>query len=420
MTAVDLNDIFASFNTIDKDLVPYSESDVGLVKDWGVTLIPSVDKVMINGIPISDRVTEIYGQSSTGKSTFVANLISKLQKQGAIVIYFDTELTLNRERLVELGVDPSKIVSVKPQVNRNGVVQQMTVESICTQILDLTTKLHKAYPDNNIVCVWDTIANTMADSEANKDLDEKTVGQQAHALSIGMRKIVPFLSSNNASLIALNQARDKFGETNPYLAKESKTVGGKAMEHADSLKLYMVKGAKIRENPSDTKSAQIGHTVRLKFMKSKLGDNTGAVAELALLDDTGYDLIYNTLLDAQNLGWVNRGKYISDNGEEIGKRSFNGFLDYLRSDEGQDIFIEIWQKLLLHYFPDCYPALFNTHAVLKEEDFPMITGLREYYIKQQESLLEEKRNGTYNLWKENKDNQDYAKKVLKAAKKAGE
>ena len=28
MTAVDLNDIFASFNTIDKDLVPYSESDV--------------------------------------------------------------------------------------------------------------------------------------------------------------------------------------------------------------------------------------------------------------------------------------------------------------------------------------------------------------------------------------------------------
>ena len=83
-------DILASLSKIgDGNLVPFSDTNNGMVEDWLFTLMPKVDVTLYGGIPLSGRATQIYGDPNVGKSTFVMNMISIAQKMGIIVIYYD-------------------------------------------------------------------------------------------------------------------------------------------------------------------------------------------------------------------------------------------------------------------------------------------------------------------------------------------
>jgi len=406
-------DILASLSKIgDGNLVPFSDTNNGMVEDWLFTLMPKVDVTLYGGIPLSGRATQIYGDPNVGKSTFVMNMISIAQKMGIIVIYYDVEGTTNKERLRSLGVDVDTILTKVPSVNKDGTVNPLTIEDIMENMTQISAAVHKQDPKVATLFVWDTVGMTQSQNVAESDFGAQWVGNQAKALSEGIRKLNANLIANNGSLIALNQARDDLKAANSKYAKKN-SVGGNAWLHEMTYSLYMNKGSDFGWKTQY--DVPIGHKVKLQLKKSKLGAVTGDNVESYMLSETGFDLEFNILAEAQEVGLASTGAWITYNtlaGEEIKKNGKEDFVKYLKSSEGRPVYNEMFQRLIKGYFPTCYSPLFNVNVAPTEEEFPELTGLKDYYIDIQENLPKEGQNSQYLLWKQSQD-----KKPKKRGKK---
>ena len=441
-------ELFASLANDNKNLVPFSDTEDGNVLDWLPTLSPQVDATMMGGIPLSGKATEIFGSPSVGKSTVVAELLKNAQKLGLAVIYFDTERTTSNTRLKQLGVDPNYVLTMQPTQNRDGSITPLTVEDIFDTMISTMAEVHSKDPKQHILFVWDTVAMTQPRMIAEKDIGSQTVGQQARALTEGIRKLNDNMVKNGGALIALNQER---ADMSGGFISEPTTIGGYGWIHEMSLRLYLSKGKKI--TVSSTDKTKIGQGIYIKFIKSKVGDNDGARAEGAILKDTGFDLNYNLYKEAEDKGLITGTQYkiyVTDNGEEIKYRAKDWLsflhkrdvdLDKLKQandkakvankklskqnekaknpvplykelnadqfkkvselkQQANEVFTEIFQKLIKQDFPTCYPPLFNKNIELTDEEFPFLKGLRDYYIKIQEGLDEDDQHTNYRIWKQ--------------------
>ena len=398
-----LDNIMGSLSTEMEDMVAFENTDAGMVLDWLPTMVPSLDSVLMGGLPLSGRVTEVFGEPSVGKSTFVMRLIATAQKLGIFPVYYDVEGTTNKDRLANLGVDPKRVGTLQPKVNKDGTVTPLTIETIIENMITVSSRVHKANPETPVLFIWDTVAQTQSNIQEQAGTGQQTMGQQARALSEGIRKLNVNLMANNASLIALNQARADING-NPFL-KEMKTIGGNAWQHEMSLRLAMYRASK--ETVSTTDKTEIGHTVKLKFVKSKVGDNAGAMAEAVLLQRTGFDVEYNIFVEAVDKGLVKSGSwptYTDDAGTEHKFQTKAKFIEFLNTEEGIPVATELWQKLIKIYFPECYPPLFNVYAIMTTEQYPYLAGLRDYYIGIQEALPDSQQHTQYRLWKKESAN----------------
>lgn len=394
-----LTDIIGELNK-DPKLVTFAETDAGEIKDWIPTLIPIFDYNMVGGLPASGQVSELAGKPSSGKSTATANFIKNALKMNTIVVYFDVEGTQHASRLEELGVDPSEVLTYSPTRKKDGSIQELSIEEIGETIIKVLAQVHEKDPDLHTLFIWDSIAMSNSEMQATNELGQALVGQQAKALSTVGRKIQVNLNMNNGALLALNQARDDFNAPNPKYA-QLKTVGGKGWEHLLSTRVTLSQSGKIFAKSSDKEP--IGTNTRVKVVKSKIGDNWGSDFNMNIIGANGYDFEYNLVKSAQDNGLVSTGrspKYISDNGTEIKGSNVYNLVQNLKDPVNQDIRDELWQKLLLKFFPKCYPALFNTSLFMHVEDFSMIKGLRAYYAQQQEALPVEQQNYNYKHFKE--------------------
>lgn len=394
-----ITDIIGELNK-DPKLTTFNQTDSGEINDWYPTLIPVFDYNMVGGLPGSGRVTQAFGKKSSGKSTFSGNIIKNAIKMGAIVVYFDLEGTQNNSRLEHLGVDTSKVLTYTPTHKKDGSVQELSIEEVGRIMIETLAKIHNADPDQQTIFVWDSVGFTQSEMQVNTELGGQTMGQQAKALNTISRKLQANLIYNNGTLLAINQARADLNAMNPRYAT-IKSVGGEGWEHLLSTDISFAQSGKIKAKSADTEP--IGTNTRVKVVKSKVGDNWGSDFTMCILGESGYDFEYNLVNSAQENGLISTGrspKYVNDNGEEIKGSNVYNLVLKLKQPENQAIRDEIWQRLLLMYFPKCYPPLFNTSLFMHEQDFPMIKGLRAYYVQQQEQLPEEQQHYNYKHFKE--------------------
>lgn len=390
----EVDDILASLNT-DDNIEVFKNTDEGEVKDWIPTLIPKFDYNLIGGIPASGQVSEVFGKPSSGKSTLTGLLIRNAQRMGIIIVYYDVEGTQSNSRLEELGVDTTKLLKMTNKRLKDGTIRPMSIEGVAEKIIDISARVHATDSDRLVFHIWDSIAITQSDMQADADLDQALVGQQAKALATIGRKLQVNLIENNGFLLALNQARDDFGAANARYATQ-KTVGGKGWLHLLSTQISFQASKKITPNSSETQA--IGNKTMVKVPKSKIGDNYDSKFFIDLIGKWGYDIEYNLVDDAQELGLISTGKnprYVSDNGEEIKGSNVLNLVMKFKKPESSDIKRELWQKEIKNYFPNCYLPLFNTTAVMLESQFPLIKGLRKYYMDIQASLPEREQAFNY-------------------------
>lgn len=381
-----LTDLIGELNKTNDRLTTFNQTKEGEVEDWIPTLIPVFDKNMIGGIPASGRVSQVMGKSSSGKSTFSGTIIKNAIKMGMVVVYFDIEGTQNDSRLEQLGVDTSKILTYTPVHKKDGTVQELSVEEVGRIMIDTLAQIHKIDPERSTLFIWDSIAVTQSEMEVNTELGNQTMGQQAKALNVLSRKLQVNLIHNKGCLLAINQARDDVNAMNPRYAT-IKTVGGKGWEHLLSTNISLAQAGKLFAHASDKEP--IGTKTRVKVLKSKVGSNWGSDFEMNIIGPYGYDFEYNLVTSAQINGLITKGgypKYIDLNGEEHKSRTLIDLVEFLKDPENEPIRDEIWQRLLKIYFPKCYAPLFNTNLFMREKDFPMIHGLRAYYIRQQQAI----------------------------------
>ena len=413
---MELQDILGQLNGND-NLVTYGSTSMGEINDWLPTLLPRFDHNLVGGFPASGRVSEVAGKASSGKSSLMGLVIKNLQKMGGITVYYDVEGTQDASRLEELGADPSQVLTLKPKRLKDGTMEELSVETIGKSIVETLAKIHSADPSRVVLFVWDTVAMTNSSMQAEGELGQQLVGQQARALTVVGRKIQVNLIANNGMLIALNQARDDFNAPNPRYA-QLKTVGGRGWEHLLSTRLTLQRASSLKAKSTDTQP--IGQISRVKVVKSKVGENWGSDFQAGIVGKWGYDLELNLVLEGQDEGIISTGrsvKYVDENGEVLlGGRNTMDLVEKLKQPENNEIRDRLWQQLIKKFFPQCYPPLFNTTLIMYEDQFPMIAGMREYYIHQQQALEPKYQDYNYKHFMQEYSNGNLPDQLVKEVK----
>lgn len=349
----------------DSGLVLLRDSDYAEIKDRLPLFLPRFDKILAGGLPFG-RFIEIAGKPSGGKSTITHHILRVAASLGCICVLIDVEGTSDKERLKQIGVDTSKVLVKQPKVDIKKLLESkdkskyvITVEAVGQTVED-TLKLFKTkYPDVPVVYVWDSVGQTSSEVELGKDYGDQNVGARAKAITQLVTKVSPLIANTKSLFIGINQVRDDIGG-NPMFPT-MKVPGGKAWEHAASIRLEVKKKQAITKGSGQTKK-HLGHIMGLKTQKSKVSTPMHEV-NCFLLSETGVDYEYNIATMAKEEGILidNGGKsyeYTDATGEHH-KMQPDKFVDWLRG-EGSNVRQELLNKLIKIEYPDSpYPALNN-------------------------------------------------------------
>ena len=224
------------FNT-EKDLEEYEQC---IVEQTGLPTFDALTGGMIFG-----RIMEMFGLESTGKTTYSLSLIGSLQRKGYSCAFIDMEHCFTSSYAKKLGVNLTKNFIV---------VKTLTGEDVFAIITDLVSKFGVKF------LVVDSVA-AMSPKEESVD-GHDTIGSQARMMSRGLRKIVPVLSRHKATVLFLNQLRNKIGTYIP----QDVTTGGNALKYFSSLRFHIKRDNWIKSNNSEI----VGSELKLRVVKSKV------------------------------------------------------------------------------------------------------------------------------------------------------
>ena len=234
------------------------------VKEWIPTGSRWLDSIIckgqLAGIPVG-KITEIAGLEATGKSYMAAQIAANAQKQGKMVVYFDSESAIDPSFLERSGCDLERLI----------YVQASSVEFVLETIEDIL-----GAADDQVVFIWDSLAFTPSVSDVEGDFNpQSSMAVKARILAKGMSKLVIPLADKQATFIVLNQLKTNIPQgptarivamTTPYT-----TPGGKAMHYAYSLRIWLT-GRKAKSAfIEDDKGFRIGSEVKVKLEKSRFG-----------------------------------------------------------------------------------------------------------------------------------------------------
>jgi|TARA_R110000787_G_scaffold12455_7_gene40035 recombination protein RecA len=234
------------------------------VKEWIPTGSRWLDSIVckgkITGIPVG-KITEIAGLESTGKSYMAAQVAANAQKQGKLVIYFDSESAIDPSFLERSGCDLERLM----------YIQAASVEFVLETIEELLSAT-----DEKLLFIWDSLAFTPAVSDVEGDFNpQSSMAMKARILAKGMSKLTIPIADKQATFLVLNQLKTNIPQgptarivamTTPYT-----TPGGKAMHYAYSLRIWLT-GRKAKASfVEDDKGFRIGSEVKVKLEKSRFG-----------------------------------------------------------------------------------------------------------------------------------------------------
>lgn len=334
-------------------LVLLRDSDYAKVFDRLPLFLPKIDKILGGGLPFG-RMIEVAGVPSGGKSTFTHHVMRVATALGCICVLIDVEGTSDNERLSSLGIDTSRVLVKQPDPDKGTA---LTVEEVGQTVEETLELFKEKFPHVPVVYVWDSVGSTPSMVELEKDFGEQNVGARAKAITQFVTKVTPMVSQSKSLFIGINQVRDDIGG-NPMF-KTYKVPGGKAWEHAATLRLEIKKKSAIKKGSGAT-AERLGHTMGVKTQKSKVS-RPFQEADGSLLADTGIDYEYNIAKmseDAKVLGTTGQSyEYVDAMGVSYKQKKEN-FIEWLR-DEGSHVRQELLNKLIQIEFPDGYTALKN-------------------------------------------------------------
>lgn len=305
-------------------------------------------------------------------STLAVNLTKNAQEFNIPTIWIDVEGTTTVDTLSSIGVDPTldNIFIIQPAEG-----EFLTVEAIREKIKAIAEIFSESYPDMPILIIWDSLAQTPAQTELKDNYNDDRMGVKAKSITSMANQLGQIINKTNIAFIIINQARDDL-KANPMFPT-IKSTGGRAMEHWASLRLEVQKASQIKEKivlpTGETKEEYVGHIFRVKTKKSKVSTpNRQAETFLISRPYTGLDFIENVYRQAvDEYKFISKGawrKYQTESGEEISLRD-KEWVPFLQSDEGLSVLTELFLKELKTYFPDDYAPLHNINMDVKGDYF---------------------------------------------------
>jgi len=206
------------------------------------------------------RITEIYGQEGTAKTSLALWGVAQAQRDGLQCLYIDAEYALDLGLAERLGVDLDKLIIIYPKTGEEaiGVVERMLKE----QVVDFV--------------VIDSVPSINPTPELEAEVGKPTMGGQARLWASALRRLVPLVATQKAVLLLINQVRHNImgGQYDPWV-----TPGGKALKFYSSVRIELKRKDKLIRGDE-----AIGQRVEYRMKKNKVNMN----------NDTGFfDYVYN-------------------------------------------------------------------------------------------------------------------------------
>jgi RecA/RadA recombinase len=214
------------------------------------------------------KISVLYGPEQSGKSLLAMMAIADLHKQDpeAEFIWFDAEFSFNLPLFKKIGGDPKRLLV------RQSNDPLKIFDFIGTELLEA---LQEGAPIKGIVI--DSIKAIRYPKESNmkQTTDQKMGGTGASYLPSALKLIIPVIAEFNLLTFFIQQVTMEIDPMkalrNPYVITE-----GRALKHAADLMLEIVKldtkSGVIEQGETITGAAQqIGHKVRVKVKKNRLG-----------------------------------------------------------------------------------------------------------------------------------------------------
>ncbi|MGL4951846.1 MAG: recombinase RecA [Mycoplasma sp.] len=267
------------------------EEEIKVINTGSIQLDKAIG---IGGYP-QNKIIEIYGNESSGKTTLALNAIKQAQLLNQRCLYIDVENAIDLNYMKRIGIDVNNLLIAHP-----------TSGEQVFEIIELMIKNKKTD-----LIVVDSVAAMVPEVEKEADVNEQQMGLHARLMSKGLRRIQSLMVNNNATIIFINQIREKIGV---FFGNPEVTTGGKALKFYSSLRIETRKSDLIKDANN-----KVGIQVKATITKNKMAPPL-KVALLDIYFDSGFDSKFEILNFAIEYGVINKsGSWYSFEENKIGQ-----------------------------------------------------------------------------------------------------
>lgn len=199
----------------------------------------------VGGIP-RGRMIEIYGPESSGKTTVALHIVAEAQKLGGTAAFIDAEHALDPVYAKAIGVDIDNLLISQPDTGEQGLeICEALVRSGAVDIV-----------------VIDSVAALVPRAEIEGEMGDSHMGLQARLMSQALRKLTGVISKSHASVIFINQLREKIGV---MFGNPETTTGGRALKFYATIRMDVRRTETLKQGQE-----MIGNHTKVKIVKNKV------------------------------------------------------------------------------------------------------------------------------------------------------
>jgi len=199
----------------------------------------------VGGLP-RGRITEIYGPEGAGKSTLAYHVVASAQRAGGVAAYIDVEHALDKDHAESCGIDVVELLISQPDTGE--------------QALEICDALVRSNAVD--VIVVDSVAALVPRAEIEGEMGDSLPGLQARLMSQALRKLTAVISKSRATVIFINQLREKIGIV---FGNPETTPGGRALKFYSSVRVELRRAESLKQGTDI-----IGNRVRAKIVKNQV------------------------------------------------------------------------------------------------------------------------------------------------------
>ena len=248
----------------------------------------------IGGLP-RGRIVEIYGPTSTGKTTTALQIIANAQRYGGVAAFIDAEHALDIEYAKKLGVDTRTLLISQP----NNAEQAL-------EIVDMIIS-----PGAVDVVVIDSTAALVPKVELEGEMGDSYGDLRERLMAQALRKLVGSVCKTNTLVIFISQIFNKAGV---LFGSPEETTGGDAIKFYASIRLDIRRIETLKDGVD-----AVGNRTRVKVVKNKVSPPF-KVAEFDILYGIGISRPGELIdLGVEDRTILKQGAWYSYSGDQIGQ-----------------------------------------------------------------------------------------------------